>query len=174
MGLSFTIAAGPRSVFILGSESSGTRDHILLCQIRAFPFFASYDSQGYGGGIRPRLHTGRIWSVSCLTFLLLLLPNHWLCLLLIISWHGPCRNTPFKTVTLLWVLVVAGRCLPSVAQKRSFFAEPQPSNGFIRHNTMGNKITVLGSTQSCEKEQDVAVSTAVCIASLQIAAPHSA
>jgi hypothetical protein len=34
---------------ILGCESRGTRDHI---------FVASYDSQGYGGGIRPRLHTG--------------------------------------------------------------------------------------------------------------------
>jgi hypothetical protein len=43
---------------ILGSESRETHDHILLSQIRDFPFFvASYDSQGYGGGIRPRLHT---------------------------------------------------------------------------------------------------------------------
>jgi hypothetical protein len=29
-----------------------------LSQIRDFPFVASYDSQGYGGGMRPRLHTG--------------------------------------------------------------------------------------------------------------------
>jgi hypothetical protein len=48
------------SAFILGSESRGTRDHILLVQIRDFLFVASYDSQGYGGGIRPRLHTGCI------------------------------------------------------------------------------------------------------------------
>jgi hypothetical protein len=46
------------SAVVLGSESRGTRDHILLSQIRDFPFVASYDSQGYGGGIRPRLHTG--------------------------------------------------------------------------------------------------------------------
>jgi leucyl aminopeptidase (aminopeptidase T) len=39
IGLSFTIAAGP-------------------CQALCSLFFASYDSQGYGGGIRPRLHTG--------------------------------------------------------------------------------------------------------------------
>jgi hypothetical protein len=45
------------STVILGSESRGTRYHILLSQIRDFPFVASYDSQGYGGGIRPRLHT---------------------------------------------------------------------------------------------------------------------
>jgi hypothetical protein len=51
------------SVVIFGSESRGTRDHILLSSL----FVASYDSQGYGGGIRPCLHTGRIsnWSTLC-------------------------------------------------------------------------------------------------------------
>jgi hypothetical protein len=70
---------------IFGSESPGTRDHILLSQIQNFPspenhalvfisprnrvtqlcsqtlaslFVTSYDSQGHGGGIRLRLHTG--------------------------------------------------------------------------------------------------------------------
>jgi hypothetical protein len=37
-GLSFTNAAGPRQRIIFGSESRGTRDHILLSQIRDFPF----------------------------------------------------------------------------------------------------------------------------------------
>jgi hypothetical protein len=73
------------SAVILGSESHGTRDHILLPQIRDSPnlegqvhifispknrvarlypqalgslFVVSYDSQGYGGGIRTRVHTG--------------------------------------------------------------------------------------------------------------------
>jgi hypothetical protein len=73
------------SAVILRSESRGTHDHILLSQIRDSPnlegqvlvfisarnrvarlypqelgslFVASYDSQGYGGGIRPSLHTG--------------------------------------------------------------------------------------------------------------------
>jgi hypothetical protein len=46
------------SAFILGSESLGIRDHIVMSQIRDFLYVASYDSQGYGGGIRPRLHTG--------------------------------------------------------------------------------------------------------------------
>jgi hypothetical protein len=71
---------------IFGSESRGTRDHILLSQIRDSPnlegqvpiflsprnrvgqlyhqalgslFVASYDLQGYGGVIRTRLHAGR-------------------------------------------------------------------------------------------------------------------
>jgi hypothetical protein len=38
------------SAIIFGSESRRTRGYILLSQIR--------DSQGHGGGIRPRLHTG--------------------------------------------------------------------------------------------------------------------
>jgi hypothetical protein len=73
------------SVVILGSESSGTDDHILLPQIpnslkledqvpvftspknrvaQLYPqalgslFVISYDSQGYGGGIRTPLHKG--------------------------------------------------------------------------------------------------------------------
>jgi hypothetical protein len=37
-GLSFTIAAGLASAFILESESRETRGHILLSQIRDFPF----------------------------------------------------------------------------------------------------------------------------------------
>jgi hypothetical protein len=71
------------SAVIFGSWSRGTRDHILLCQIRDFSnlegqvpviifprvaqlypqalgslFITSYDSQGYGGGFRTRLHAG--------------------------------------------------------------------------------------------------------------------
>jgi hypothetical protein len=75
MGLSFTIAAGPRQR-ILRSDSRGTHDHILpgwpgpriyipqeegdsvIPQGTRFHFVVSYDSQGYGGSIRPRLHTG--------------------------------------------------------------------------------------------------------------------
>jgi hypothetical protein len=75
---------GLASAVILGSESRGTHDHILLFQIRGslnlegkvpvfvsprnrvarlYPkalgslFIASYDLQGYGGRIRNRLHT---------------------------------------------------------------------------------------------------------------------
>jgi hypothetical protein len=88
MGLSFTIAAGPRQH--MHSQVRVSRDswpNILLSQIRDSPnvegqnpvfisprnrvaqlypqapslFVASYDSQGYGGGSRTRLHTGRNW-----------------------------------------------------------------------------------------------------------------
>jgi hypothetical protein len=77
------------SAFILRFESRGTHDHILLSQIwdstnlegqvpvfisprhwvaQLYPqalgslFIASYNSQGYGGGIRPRLHTALSFS----------------------------------------------------------------------------------------------------------------
>jgi hypothetical protein len=72
----------------LGSKFRGPHDHILLSHLRLpqlggpgpsiyipqeqgglaiplgtpFPFVASYDSQGYGGGILTRLHTGYILS----------------------------------------------------------------------------------------------------------------
>jgi hypothetical protein len=49
---------GLASAVFLGSESLGTHDHILLSHIGTSLFVASYDSQGRGGGIRPRLHTG--------------------------------------------------------------------------------------------------------------------
>jgi hypothetical protein len=60
-------------VVILGYDSRGTHDHILFSKIRDSPrnrvaqsypqplaslFIAFCESQGYGGGIRPRLRTG--------------------------------------------------------------------------------------------------------------------
>jgi hypothetical protein len=47
------------SAVFRGSESLGTRDHILLSQFWDFFFVASHDLQGHGGGIRPLLHTGQ-------------------------------------------------------------------------------------------------------------------
>jgi hypothetical protein len=80
------------SAVILRSEFRGTHDYILLCQIRdssnlegqvpifispgnrvawLYPqalvtLFVAYDSQSYGGGIRPCLHTRFIHSVGLL------------------------------------------------------------------------------------------------------------
>jgi hypothetical protein len=83
------------SAVILRSESRGTHDNSLLSQIRDSPnlegqvlvfvsprnrmaqlysqapgsfSFTSYDSQGYGGGIRPRLNTGSIEVLMCLVY----------------------------------------------------------------------------------------------------------
>jgi hypothetical protein len=65
------------------------------------------------------------------------LPNYWLCplLILVISRHGPCRNTPFSTVTLLLVTYLLPRkCVyRAVAQKRQLFTQSSLSNGPIRH-----------------------------------------
>jgi hypothetical protein len=87
---------------ILRSESRGTHDHILLYRIQDSPnlegqvpvfisprnrvsqlypqalgslFVASYESQGYGGGIRRRLHMGDLigWALNCVP---LITPRH--------------------------------------------------------------------------------------------------
>jgi hypothetical protein len=91
MGLSFTIAAGSRQRSHSRVQVPRDSWQILLSQIRDFTnlegrspylylpgagwpsytprhwgylFVASYDSQGYGGGIGPRLHTGMFGSFS--------------------------------------------------------------------------------------------------------------
>jgi hypothetical protein len=46
------------SAVILVSQSRGTHEHILLSQIRDFAFRHLLRLAGYGGRIRPRLHTG--------------------------------------------------------------------------------------------------------------------
>jgi hypothetical protein len=47
------------SAVALGSKFRRTHDHTLLSHLRLGSLsVASYDSQGYGGGILSRLHTG--------------------------------------------------------------------------------------------------------------------
>jgi hypothetical protein len=58
-GLSFTIAAGPHQrSHSRGLSPSGLMTIFYCLRFETSLFVASYDSQGYGGGIRPRLHTG--------------------------------------------------------------------------------------------------------------------
>jgi hypothetical protein len=112
------------SAVILGCESRGTDDHILLSQMRDSPtwrarspvfislrnseaqlypqaldslFVASNDSQGYGGGIRTRLHTG--------------MPKLRRRPLLKKSRHGPHRK--HSSSILAFLSVAARTCLPS-------------------------------------------------------------
>jgi hypothetical protein len=65
-GLSFPIVAGPRK----RSHSRvwvpwDSRPNFYCLRFETFLFVACYDSQGYGGGTRPRLHTGwKYWSLS--------------------------------------------------------------------------------------------------------------
>jgi hypothetical protein len=77
------------STVILGSESRGTHDHILLSLIGDSPSVASYDSQGYGGRIRPRPPS----------------------FLLINSRHGPRRK--YSSSIVAFESVAVGTCLPS-------------------------------------------------------------
>jgi hypothetical protein len=60
MGLSFTIAAGPRQrIHSRVRLPWDSRPYFTFSDSRLPLFVASYDSQGYGGGIRPRLQTGK-------------------------------------------------------------------------------------------------------------------
>jgi hypothetical protein len=60
MGLSFVYAAGPcqRRSF-LGPSLLVLATVFYSLRFETSHFVASYDSQGNGGGIRPRLHTGK-------------------------------------------------------------------------------------------------------------------
>jgi hypothetical protein len=105
------------SVGILRSKSHGTHDHILFFQIQDSPILegqvpvfisprnsvawlypqvlgslpvTSYDSQGYGGGIRPHLHMGV--SLSC---------KHTLTIQPRVRPHGKQVHCPAKDVLLL-------------------------------------------------------------------------
>jgi hypothetical protein len=57
-GLSFTLLLALASAVIFGSESRRTGAIFYCLRFETSLFVASYDSQGHGGGIRPRLHTG--------------------------------------------------------------------------------------------------------------------
>jgi hypothetical protein len=46
------------SAAILGSEFVGLVTIFYCLRFETSHFVVSYDTQGYGGGIRPRLHTG--------------------------------------------------------------------------------------------------------------------
>jgi hypothetical protein len=57
-GLSFTISAGPRQRSFSGPSPVGLVTIFCCLRFETSLFVAAYDSQGFGGGIRPRLHTG--------------------------------------------------------------------------------------------------------------------
>jgi hypothetical protein len=64
-GLSFTIAAGPRQ---------RSRDQFYCLGFETSLFVASYDSQGHGGGIPHRLHTGVL--IILVLVVILIIPQH--------------------------------------------------------------------------------------------------
>jgi hypothetical protein len=70
---------------------------------------ASYYSQGYGGGIRPRFHTGFDW-VATIIFK-------------ITPWHGPRRSTQFQRALLLLCIYsfLRERVYRAVAYKRLWY-----------------------------------------------------
>jgi hypothetical protein len=68
-GLSFVYAAGTLPAQSVSGPSPLGLETIFYCLRFETSFFvASYDSQGHGGGIRPRLHTGRSILLLAETF----------------------------------------------------------------------------------------------------------
>jgi hypothetical protein len=121
MGVSFTFAAGPRQrshsqVWVPWDSSHFTPNlegQVLIFLsprkkvARLYPqalgslSVASYDSQGYGGGIRPRLHTEVSNWVAQIIFL-------------IITLHWPSTRHHYKgNYIVVFVFVAAGTCLPT-------------------------------------------------------------
>jgi hypothetical protein len=127
------------SAVILGSETRRTRDHTLLSQIRDSPnlegqvpvfisprkrvaqlypqalgslFVASYDTQGYGGGIRTRFHAGELPLSSSI---LLNCPPY-----STVAWTQ--QKTPFPVEHLYYCMRI--RCSGNV------FSEPLSRNGY--------------------------------------------
>jgi hypothetical protein len=136
---------GHASAVILRFEPRGTHDHILLSQIRDCPNLegqvpvfislrnrvarlhpqalgslsvVSYDSQGSGGGIRPRLHTGYNGI------------SRWLSLYNrdTDSIANTALTSNYPTFPLLWrrVSIAADTCLPRLG---NMFSLTFPSNG---------------------------------------------
>jgi hypothetical protein len=65
--LSFIVAPGPRTTqSVSGPTSVELVTIFYYLRFQTSLFFASYDSQGYGGGIRTRLHMGFLTSSSSL------------------------------------------------------------------------------------------------------------
>jgi hypothetical protein len=82
-------------------------------------FVASYDSQGHGGGIRPRLHTGWIELPQLSSFFT--------------PWHGPHRkHNRFHSNYCYVRLVSAGTCLSSRCSNSHLFIHLLHSNGCTR------------------------------------------
>jgi hypothetical protein len=120
--LSYMLLALASAVF-LGSKSLGTRYHILLSQIRDFLFVVSYDSQGHGGGIRPRLHMGATWGPSYIAsrrpqqkspF-----PNN-SCIVIEVYLSHCCLEFAFFIVVCTYIS--AGNCLPTCCLETNVYS----------------------------------------------------
>jgi hypothetical protein len=131
-------------VVFLRSVSRGTHDNMLLSQIQDSPklegkvpifispqkgvvqfiFVASYDSQGYAGSIRPRLHTGD-WLYILQGWDNLFYPS------LLIKWTGK-NIPPLHSIPNLEVHATPkGWCLPIAMQQR--YNNPENESMNIHH-----------------------------------------
>jgi hypothetical protein len=100
-------------------------------------FVASYDSRGYGGGIRPRLHTGLNYDLN---FVALIIPR-----------HGPTENTTLLLLRVCWGFHVivnepvhwcTGCCL-ATAVVSLFVSRFLPNSWSVRRNIKRRLVFML-------------------------------
>jgi hypothetical protein len=110
-------------------------------------FVASYDSQGYSGDIRPRLHTGIVWKISrCSLYRLASIqgnPCKWFivtksCLLKrrLLSNRGSIVDCVTSRMYLT-KRCLAMYCSSFLSRKKKCFNNPLACNGLFRHKTLG-------------------------------------
>jgi hypothetical protein len=90
--LLFMLLALASTVF-LGSSPLGLATIFYCLQFETSLFIASYDSQGHGEGIRPRLHTGYSWPFLMCLYLYRLRVN-------------PTENTTFHNSSIAVCLII--------------------------------------------------------------------
>jgi hypothetical protein len=132
-GLSFVCAAGFASAVFLGRSPEGLPTVFYCLRFETSLFVTSYDSQGHGGGIRPRLHTDVLLATSSLR------PRY----------IAPARTTQKTSLSLLRVLSLQGKHVHrDVSQQRllccSLFTQLLHGNGSTCHNML---ITLISSME---------------------------
>jgi hypothetical protein len=129
-GMSFTIAPGPRQLSQFRNPSPVGLVTIVYClRFETSLFVAFYDSQGYGGGIRPRLHTAH--SCRFITFCEPcrdhLLKGFYICCLC-----TPCAGNVFSSMVTKPIFQQRTSILVDSVTLGNVFNQPLPRTGYKR------------------------------------------
>jgi hypothetical protein len=107
------------SAVIFESESRGTLNILHCLRFETFLFVVTYYSRGYGGGIRPPLHTGYCLNSNLVEF--------------IAPWHGPRRkHGSFYCSSIISVVIcLFAKPLLSIGSCIfTYILQPLPSNRY--------------------------------------------
>jgi hypothetical protein len=119
----------PNAVF-LGSESLVLATIFYCLRFETSHFVASYDSQGHGGSIRPRLHTGLSQLSVTVGFQLYNVGSN------LAENTSTAYKWIFTTVVYCCKHYLATGCLPRIRLRVKMFIEPLLINESINHNIL--------------------------------------